>query len=46
VLLPEERSCNFRRHELTISDSCGHQAEWIRAAKTGAPTGSNFEYAG
>jgi hypothetical protein len=24
----------------------GHHAEWIHAAKTGAPTTCNFEYAG
>ena len=46
VLLPEERFRDFQRPEPTIPNSPGHWAEWVRAAKTGAPTGSNFEYAG
>jgi len=46
VLLPEDRFRDFKRPEPTIANSPGHWAEWVRAAKTGAPTGSNFEYAG
>ena len=32
--------------EPIIPKSIGHYAEWIHAAKTGAPTTCNFEYAG
>ncbi len=46
VLLPEDRFRDFKRPEPTIPNSPGHWAEWVHACKTGAPTGSNFEYAG
>jgi predicted dehydrogenase len=46
VLLPEDRFRDFKRPEPTIPNSPGHWAEWVGAAKTGSPTGSNFEYAG
>jgi predicted dehydrogenase len=44
ILLPEDRE--FKRPEPWIPKSIGHHAEWIHAAKTGAPTTCNFEYAG
>jgi predicted dehydrogenase len=46
VLLPEDRFRDFKRPEPTIPNSPGHWVEWVGAAKTGSPTGSNFEYAG
>lgn len=46
VLLPEDKFKEFKRPEPTIPASIGHYAEWIHAAKTGAPTTCNFEYAG
>jgi hypothetical protein len=46
VLLPEDRFRDYKRPGPTIANSPGHWAEWVRAAKTGAPSGSNFEYAG
>jgi hypothetical protein len=46
LLLPEESFKDFVRPEPTIPASIGHYAEWIHAAKTGAPTTCNFEYAG
>ena len=46
VLLPEEKFADFKRPEPFIPKSIGHHAEWIHAAKTGAPTTCNFEYAG
>lgn len=46
LLLPEEKYKNFKRPEPFIPDSIGHHAEWIHAAKTGASTTCNFEYAG
>lgn len=44
VLLPEGKE--FKRPEPWITKSIGHHAEWIHAAKTGAPTTCNFVYAG
>lgn len=46
VLLPEEKFKDFKRPEPWIAPSLGHHAEWIHAARTGAPTTCNFEYAG
>ena len=46
VLLPEDKYRDFQRPEKFIPESLGHHAEWIHAAKTGAPTTCNFEYAG
>ncbi len=44
LLLPEGKE--FTRPEPWIPESIGHHAEWIHAAKTGAPTTCNFVYAG
>jgi predicted dehydrogenase len=46
VLLPEKDFKDFKAPEPFIPKSLGHYAEWLHAAKTGAPTLSNFEYAG
>lgn len=46
VLLPEEKFKDFTPPEPFIPASLGHHAEWVHAAKTGAPTTCNFEYAG
>jgi predicted dehydrogenase len=46
VLLPEKDFKDFKAPEPSIPKSLGHYAEWIHAAKTGAPTLSNFDYAG
>jgi predicted dehydrogenase len=46
VLLPEDRFAGFQRPEPTIPRSPGHQAEWIAACKSGAPTSADFEYSG
>ena len=46
LLLPEDKFANFIPPEPYIPPSLGHHAEWIHAAKTGAPTTCNFEYAG
>jgi hypothetical protein len=46
TLLPEDKFADFKRPEPSIPKSIGHHAEWINAAKTGAPTTCNFEYAG
>jgi predicted dehydrogenase len=45
-LLPEADFAGFVPPALTIPDSIGHHAEWIRACKTGAPTTCNFDYSG
>ena len=45
VLLPEEEFTDFKRPEQFIPKSPGHFEEWLNACKTGAPTGSNFDYA-
>ena len=37
---------SFERPPQSIPKSLGHHQEWIHAAKTGAPTTCNFEYAG
>jgi predicted dehydrogenase len=46
VLLPENDFRDFKRPEPYLPKSLGHWAEWVHACKTGAPTLSNFEYAG
>ena len=46
TLLPEDDFMDFEPPEPFIPKSIGHHAEWIHAAKTGAPTTCNFEYAG
>ncbi len=46
VLLPEEKFKDFTPPEPFIPVSLGPHAEWVHAAKTGAPTTCNFEYAG
>ena len=46
VLLPEKEFADFQRPDPFIPKSLGHHAEWVHAAKTGAPTTCNFEYAG
>ena len=46
VLLPEKEFADFERPEPFIAKSLGHHAEWVHAAKTGAPTTCNFEYSG
>jgi len=45
-LLPEDRFADFTPPDPWLAKSLGHHAEWIEAAKTGAPTTCNFEYAG
>ena len=46
VLLPEKQFEGFKKPDPFLPSSPGHYPEWIRACKTGSPTGSNFEYAG
>jgi predicted dehydrogenase len=46
VLLPEKEFVDFVRPAETIQKSAGHYAEWINAAKTGAPTTCDFQYSG
>lgn len=46
VLLPEEKFKDFKPPEPFLPRSPGHHAEWLNACKTGAPTGSPFDYAG
>jgi predicted dehydrogenase len=46
VLLPERDFEGFVRPPETIAKSPGHYAEWIAAAKTGAPTSADFQYSG
>jgi predicted dehydrogenase len=46
ILLPEAKFKNFKPSVKTIPPSLGHYAEWIHAAKTGAPTLCNFGYSG
>lgn len=45
VLLPEEKFAGFKRPDPFIPHSPGHFEEWLNACRTGAPTGSNFDYA-
>ncbi len=46
ILLPEEKFEGVPAPEPFLSRPSSHHAEWIDACKTGAPTGSNFDYAG
>jgi predicted dehydrogenase len=46
VLLPERDFADYRRPEPTLPRSPGHQAEWVRACKTGAATSADFTYSG
>jgi predicted dehydrogenase len=46
LLLPEEKFEGYTGPEPFLTRPSSHHAEWIDACKTGAPTGSNFEYAG
>jgi len=46
LLLPENQFEGFKPPAQTMEKSLGHWAEWVHACKTGAPTLSNFEYAG
>ena len=45
VLLPEETFSDFSPPEAWIPRSRGHHAEFLHAARTGAPTLCNFPYA-
>jgi hypothetical protein len=45
VLLPEEKFKDFKRPDPFFPEPPGHFEEWLHACKTGAPTGSNFDYA-
>lgn len=46
TVMLDAQANEFKRPEPFIPKSLGHHAEWIHAAKTGAPTTCNFEYAG
>jgi predicted dehydrogenase len=46
LLLPEEEFEGYTGPEPFLTRPSSHHAEWIDACKTGAPTGSDFEYAG
>jgi hypothetical protein len=46
ALLPEKDFAGYTPPTPYIPTSLGHYAEWIHAAKTGAPTTCHFEYAG
>ena len=46
VFLPEEKFADFKGPDPFIPRSPGHHEDWIAACKGGAPTLSNFEYAG
>jgi predicted dehydrogenase len=46
TLLPETQYADYKRPEPYMPKSLGHHEEWVHACKTGAPTLSNFEYAG
>jgi len=46
VLLPKTKFEDFERPKPFIPNSPGHHQEWLRACRTGAPTGSPFSYAG
>jgi len=46
ALLPEKQFVDFKAPEQFIPDSPGHYAQFVKACKTGSPTGSDFEYAG
>jgi hypothetical protein len=46
VLLPEKKFNDFKGPDPFIPRSPGHHQDWVTACKGGAPTLSNFEYAG
>jgi hypothetical protein len=46
VLLPEKKFTDFKGPDPFIPRSPGHHEDWVAACKGGAPTLSNFEYAG
>ena len=46
VLLPENKFADFKGPDPFIPRSPGHHQDWVTACKGGAPTLSNFEYAG
>ncbi len=46
VFLPEEKFADFKGPDPFIPRSPGHHEDWIAACKGGAPTLSDFEYAG
>ena len=46
TVMLDSQANEFKRPEPFIPKSIGHHAEWIHAAKTGAATTCNFEYAG
>ena len=46
VLLPEEKFADFKGPDPFIPRSPSHFQDWVIACKGGAPTLSNFEYAG
>jgi predicted dehydrogenase len=43
-LLPEREFAGFTPPERTLPRPAGHHEEWIEACKSGAPTGTNFDY--
>lgn len=45
-LLPAGRDREYRRPAKTLPRSVGHHQEWLKACKSGAPTRSNFNFAG
>ena len=45
-LLPESKFADAKLPEPYLPRVDDHYQEWIRACKTGSPTGSNFDYAG
>lgn len=45
VLLPKARFAAFEPPAPSIPNAPEHHEEWIRACKTGSPTGSHFRYA-
>ncbi len=46
TLLPEDKYRDFEGPAKTLPRSGSHEREWVRACKGGAPTMSNFDYAG
>jgi len=46
ALLPEKEFADFKGPDPFIPRSPGHHQDWVTACKGGAPTLSNFEYAG
>lgn len=45
-LIPEGRMKAYKRPPKMLPRSIGHHKEWIQACKQGAPTRSNFDFAG